>query len=304
MNIEKLLLSLSSSVRDVDVRAREPMSEHTTFRIGGPADLFCLPGSADALADVLAWARAEALPVFILGGGSNLLVRDGGIRGVVVSTARLSAITHREDGLLEAECGAPLARLAAYARDKSLTGLEFAQGIPGSVGGGVYMNAGAYGGEIKASVTETDAVLPSGELIAVIGEDHRFGYRESVFAENGAVVLRTRLRLEHGDSAEIAALMEDYRERRRSKQPLEFASAGSTFKRPPGMFAGQLIESAGLKGLSVGAAEISTKHAGFLINRGGASAQDVLELIGQVRERVRHAHGVLLEPEVRIVGDD
>ncbi len=304
MEFERLKASLERSAEGVEVRLHEPMSAHTTFRVGGAADIFASPENAGALERTLEWARSESLPVFLLGGGSNLLVRDGGIRGVVVSTARLTAVRELEPGILEAECGVPMSRLAIFARDLGLTGLEFAQGIPGSVGGGVYMNAGAYGGELSTSVFETDALLASGARATVRGAEHAFGYRVSTFSGSGAAVLRSRLRLEKGDKREIAALMEDYRERRRSKQPLEFASAGSTFKRPPGLFAGKLIEDAGLKGLSVGAAQVSEKHAGFIINRGGASAGEILELIDLVREKVKAASGVVLETEVRIVGED
>ncbi len=304
MDTEKLMGSLACEVQGVEVLRDEPMSGHTTFKIGGPADLFCIPRDTEALCELLKWTRAEGIPALVIGGGSNLLVRDRGIRGAVISTARLTAMSQREDGEVQAECGVPLARLAAYARDLGLCGLEFAQGIPGSVGGGIYMNAGAYGGEIKNLVTETDAVTPSGELVTVRGEDHRFGYRESCFTCSGAVVLRTRLRLLPGDRAAIAAQMEEYRERRRRMQPLESPSAGSTFKRPTGFYAGKLIEETGLKGLTVGGACVSEKHAGFLINKGGATARDVLELIEEVRSAVLREHGVLLEPEIKVVGEE
>lgn len=304
MDTGKLMGSIVCDVPGVEVLRGEPMSRHTTFKIGGPADLFCVPQDTDALIELLKWTRAERIPALVIGGGSNLLVRDGGIRGAVISTARLAAMSQREDGEVQAECGAPLARLAAYARDLGLCGLEFAQGIPGSVGGGVYMNAGAYGGEMKSLVTETDAVTPAGELMTVRGEEHRFGYRESCFTSSGAVVLRTRLRLLPGDRAAIAAQMEEYRERRRRMQPLESPSAGSTFKRPPGFYAGKLIEETGLKGLAMGGACVSEKHAGFIVNKGGATARDVLELIEEVRAAVLLEHGVLLEPEIRVVGEE
>ncbi len=304
MDTGKLMSSIVCDVPGVEVLREEPMSRHTTFKIGGPADLFCVPQDADALIELLKWAHAEDVPALVIGGGSNLLVRDGGIRGAVISTVRLAAMSQTEDGEVQAECGAPLARLAAYVRDLGLGGLEFAQGIPGSVGGGIYMNAGAYGGEMKGLVTETDAVTPEGELVTVRGEEHRFGYRESCFTSSGAVVLRTRLRLPEGDRAAIAAQMEEYRERRRRMQPLESPSAGSTFKRPPGFYAGKLIEETGLKGLTVGGACVSEKHAGFIINKGGATARDVLELIEEVRTAVRREHGVLLEPEIKVVGEE
>lgn len=300
---ERLADKLRREVANIDVRESEPMSAHTTFKIGGPADLFCLPESADALRELLLWARAEGQPVFALGGGSNLLVRDGGVRGVVVSTAKLAKIERIEDEWLEAECGVPLAKLASYARDCSLGGLEFAQGIPGSVGGGVYMNAGAYGGSLEQSVRETDALSADGKAVTVRGGEHAFGYRKSCFADGG-MVLRTRIQLTRGDRDEIAAQMEDYRERRRSTQPLEYPSAGSAFKRPPGLFAGKLIQDSGLKGARIGGAQVSEKHAGFIINTGGATASDVLGLIEKIQIEVFRQFGVMLESEIRVIGED
>ena len=300
---ERLADKLRREVANIDVRESEPMSAHTTFKIGGPADLFCLPDSADTLRELLLWARAEGEPVFALGGGSNLLVRDGGVRGVVVSTAKLTKIERIEDTWLEAECGVPLAKLASYARDCSLSGLEFAQGIPGSVGGGVYMNAGAYGGSLEQSVRETDALSADGKAVTVRGGEHAFGYRKSCFADGGTV-LRTRIQLTRGDRDEIAAQMEDYRERRRSTQPLEYPSAGSAFKRPPGLFAGKLIQDSGLKGARVGGAQVSEKHAGFIINTGGATASDVLGLIEKIQIEVFRQFGVMLESEIRVIGED
>lgn len=300
---ERLADKLRREVANIDVTADEPMSAHTTFKIGGPADLFCLPSTADALRELLLWARAEGQPVFALGGGSNLLVRDGGVRGVVVSTARLSRIERIEDTWIEAECGVPLAKLASFARDLSLSGLEFAQGIPGSVGGGVYMNAGAYGGSLEQSVRETDALSADGGAVTVRGGEHAFGYRKSCFVDGGTV-LRTRIELSHGDRDEIAAQMDDYRERRRSTQPLEYPSAGSAFKRPPGLFAGKLIQDSGLKGARVGGAQVSEKHAGFIINTGGATASDVLGLIERIQIEVFRQFGVMLESEIRVIGED
>lgn len=300
---ERLADKLRREVANIDVTADEPMSAHTTFKIGGPADLFCLPSTADALRELLLWARAEGQPVFALGGGSNLLVRDGGVRGVVVSTARLSRIERIEDTWIEAECGVPLAKLASFARDCSLSGLEFAQGIPGSVGGGVYMNAGAYGGSLEQSVRETDALSADGGAVTVRGGEHAFGYRKSCFSDGGTV-LRTRIELSHGNRDEIAAQMDDYRERRRSTQPLEYPSAGSAFKRPPGLFAGKLIQDSGLKGARVGGAQVSEKHAGFIINTGGATASDVLGLIEKIQIEVFRQFGVMLESEIRVIGED
>lgn len=304
MENDRLAERIRREIDGVEVRADEPMSAHTTFRIGGRADLFCAPESADAMGELMQFARAEGLPTFTLGGGSNLLVKDGGIRGVVISTARMKRMERIEDDWIEAECGAALGKLAAFARDCGLSGLEFAQGIPGSVGGGVYMNAGAYGGTLEQSVRETDALSADGRRLTLRGEEHKFGYRKSCFGENGAAVLRTRIQLTRGDRGEIAAAMEDYRSRRISTQPLEYPSAGSAFKRPPGLFAGKLIQDSGLKGRSVGGAQVSEKHAGFIINTGGATARDVLGLIEKVQIEVFRQFGVMLESEIRVVGED
>lgn len=287
-----------------EIRRDEPMNAHTTFRIGGPADLFIIPCGVDALIGAVAELKRDGVPYVILGGGSNLLVRDGGVRGAVISTEALTAMEDTDERTIQAECGVMLGHLAARARDRSLTGLEFAQGIPGTVGGGVYMNAGAYGGDMSQVVSETDYLTADGELLTLPAERHDYGYRTSLFTKTrGVIILRSRMRLTHGDHDEIALKMNDYRERRRNMQPLEFPSAGSAFKRPSGMFAGKLIADAGLKGLAVGGAQVSEKHAGFVINTGGATAADVEALLELIVARVREAFGVTLEREIRIIGE-
>ena len=275
----------------------------TTLRVGGPADYFAEPASERELAVLLNAAKEAGLPVLLMGNGSNLLVRDGGFRGLVIRLGKaFSRIEPWEHGL-KAQAGALLSVLACEAAAASLTGLEFAQGIPGTVGGGVYMNAGAYGGELGKSI-ESVTVLDRGAVREIPGGDMRFGYRHSRAMEEKWIVLGARFRLEKGEKEQIDAAMRDYAARRKEKQPLNYPSAGSFFKRPEGHFAGALIEGAGLKGQKIGGAQVSEKHAGFLINAGGATASDFLELMKLVQEKVQTAYGVALEPEVRIVGED
>lgn len=283
----------------------EPMSKHTTFRIGGPADYLVLPSSAREVAAVLATAGERGVPVTILGNGSNVLVRDKGIRGLVVKfdAAAMGYISHNAT-TVKAGAGAALGAVARYAGDHHLTGLEFAVGIPGSIGGAVFMNAGAYDGEVGSFVAAVTAVCPDGRLRRFAHADIRFGYRDSVFQHNGCIICEVELALAAGDAAAIAKRMSDYTSRRIAKQPIEMPSAGSTFKRPPGYFAGTLIEQAGLKGFRIGGAQVSEKHAGFIVNAGGATAEDVLDLIREVQRRVLERFGVRLQPEVRIFGEE
>ena len=279
------------------------MEQYTTLRVGGCADYFAEPASEQQLSALLGAAREEGLPVLLMGNGSNLLFRDGGFRGLVIRLGKsFSAIGRWEEGLW-AQAGALLSMLSRAAADAALSGLAFAQGIPGTVGGGVYMNAGAYGGELGPLI-ESVRVLKGDHIFDIPGVDMAFGYRSSRAMTEGLVVLGARFRLLPGDRAEIEAAMRDFASRRKEKQPLEYPSAGSFFKRPPGRFAGALIEQAGLKGCRVGGAQVSEKHAGFLINTGGATASDFLKLMRLVQDRVEDASGVRLEPEVRIVGDD
>ena len=286
-----------------DVRAGVRLDKYTTLRVGGPADYFCEPGTEEDLAGLLAAAETLSLPVLLMGNGSNLLVRDGGFRGLAIRLGRgLSRIERTEDGL-RAGAGALLSVLSRTAQEEALTGLEFAQGIPGSVGGGLYMNAGAYGGEL-GQTAKSVRVLSGGEIRRVPAGEMGFSYRHTRAMEEKWVILGADFRLEKGDPEAIAAAMQDFASRRREKQPLEYPSAGSFFKRPPGHFAGALIEQAGLKGCAVGGAQVSQKHAGFLINRGGATAADFLRLMAQVQDTVEARFGVRLEPEVRIVGSE
>ena len=286
---------------DVELRRDAEMEKYTTLRVGGKADLMAEPADEGQLCALFSAAKAAGVPVLLMGNGSNLLVRDGGISGLVIRLGkRFSAIERRENALY-AQAGALLSVLARAAEAASLSGLEFAQGIPGTVGGGVYMNAGAYGGELGPLI---DFVrVWDGETVRdVPGEDMAFSYRHSRAMEESWVILGAQFRLQTGDPGAITAAMEDFAARRKEKQPLEYPSAGSFFKRPPGHFAGALIEQAGLKGLSIGGAQVSQKHAGFLINKGGATAADFLMLMEKVQDAVEKMSGVHLEPEVRIVG--
>lgn len=287
----------------ITVQQHIPLDKHTTLRVGGPADYFAEPSSEAELAALLKAAKEAEVPVLLMGNGSNLLVRDGGFRGLAVRLGKaFSRIEPWEYGL-KAQAGALLSALACEAAEASLTGLEFAQGIPGTVGGGVYMNAGAYGGELGKRI-ESVTVLDHGTVREIHGTEMGFGYRHSRAMEEKWIVLGARFRLEKGEKEQIDAAMRDFAARRKEKQPLNYPSAGSFFKRPEGHFAGALIEKAGLKGKQVGGAQVSEKHAGFLINAGGATAADFLTLMKLVQETVQKESGVLLEPEVRIVGDD
>ncbi len=302
-HINECIAALRAAAPDIDILKDEPMRRHTTFAIGGPADFFIQPKTRRELAGALSVLRERGIPFLLLGNGSNMLVADAGIRGAVVCTTELDEVRIGEDGYtLTAEAGALLGRVARRAQRAGLTGAEFAGGIPGSVGGAVFMNAGAYDGQMAGVVEQTEYLDEAGETHTLTGEEHGFAYRGSVFrAHPDWTVVRSILRLQPGDPAAILDKMNDFAQRRRDKQPLNFPSAGSTFKRPEGYFAGRLIEDAGLKGVSVGAAQVSEKHAGFLINRGGATCDDMLRLIELVQQRVREQFGVQLECEVRII---
>ena len=286
----------------LEVRREEPMARHTSFRVGGPAALMALPRGPEEAAAAVRTARALGVTPFYMGNGSNLLVADEGWRGFVLKAFDGLGEIRVEGTGLEAGSGVLLSRLANAALAQGLTGLEFAHGIPGSLGGGVTMNAGAYGGELCQVVVETRCLTPEGEMETVRGAEHAFGYRTSAFADGSRLILGARLTLERGDPAAIRARMDDLAARRREKQPLEWPSAGSTFKRPEGYFAAALIEQCGLKGLRVGGAQVSEKHAGFVINAGGATCADILGLMARVRSEVFARTGVTLEPEVKLLG--
>lgn len=286
---------------DAAFAENEPLSAHTSFRIGGPAALMAFPKNEDELAVLLRAASQCGVKPRILGAGTNVLAPDEGLDGLVICTKDcLLGLRALEGGRIEAMAGETLAHAAVFARGQSLTGLEFAHGIPGTVGGGVYMNAGAYGGEIAQVAEETTVLMADGTRRVLRGAEQAFAYRTSAFERMECIIVKTVFALRPGDADEIGARMRELMEKRRASQPLELPSAGSTFKRPAGAYAGALIEASGLKGRGVGGAEVSRKHAGFLVNRGGATARDVLETIKLVQETVYADSGFRLEPEVRI----
>ena len=285
------------------VLMNEPMCRHTTFRVGGSADVMFFPQSAEELQRAMALARAQGADVLVIGNGSNLVVRDGGVRGLVIVLGEHMARISVEGACLRAQAGAMLARVSAAAQEAGLSGLEFASGIPGTLGGGCAMNAGAYGGQLS-DVLSCATVLLDGEVRTLSRDEMQMSYRSTLPLRAGGIVLEAKFELHADDPAEIMARMKELNARRRDKQPLNLPSAGSTFKRPEGHFAGALIEGCGLKGARVGGAQVSEKHAGFIVNTGGATASDILGLIALVQRRVLAETGVALETEVRIVGED
>ncbi|MDY6046930.1 MAG: UDP-N-acetylmuramate dehydrogenase [Anaerobutyricum sp.] len=284
------------------VLTEEPMSRHTSFQIGGPAEIFVQPATGDEVRQAICLAKEEQIPFFVVGNGSNLLVSDDGFRGTIVQIGRNLQEISVEDNVIYAQAGALLSRVARTALEHGLTGMEFAAGIPGSLGGAVAMNAGAYGGEMKDILTDAEVLTPDGEIKILSLEELDLSYRHSCIFDEDYIVLSVHLQLEQGDTTVIRNRMDELARARREKQPLEYPSAGSTFKRPEGYFAGALIQDAGLKGYTVGGAQVSEKHSGFVINRGGATAEEVLFLIKQVQKKVKSRFGVTMEPEVRMVG--
>lgn len=282
----------------------EPMKNHTSFRIGGPADILVLPKRDHEIVHTLKVCSELAVPVFVMGNGSNLLVRDKGIRGVVLKIAENYSSVEINGSTIEAQAGVLMSTISRMAAKNNLKGLEFASGIPGTLGGGTTMNAGAYGGEIKDVVVSVMGMDNLGNYHTLDLEDMNFGYRTSTIQTNKLIVLKVNMELEEGDQQESLQLMAELAKRRREKQPLTYPSAGSTFKRPVGYYAGKLIQDSGLKGLRVGDAQISELHAGFIINLGKATAQDVIDLIGRVQEIILEKYGVEMIPEVRIVGEE
>lgn len=293
---------LSKIVGKEHILAEEPMKKHTTFRIGGPAEYLVLPQTTEEIADVVKLCRQEEIPWYIVGNGSNLLVADEGVRGVVIQLLRNFNQIQVEGCQIRMQAGAQNAAVAKRALDAALTGFEFAAGIPGTIGGAVVMNAGAYGGEMKDILKEVTVLDPDGMIRRMSAEELELGYRTSIIARKGYVVLEVVIVLKTGDPKEIKAVMDDLKEKRVTKQPLEYPSAGSTFKRPEGYFAGKLIMDAGLRGFSVGGAQISEKHCGFVINKGNATAKDVTELMDETKKIVMEKFGVALEPEVKRLG--
>ncbi|MCH5211668.1 MAG: UDP-N-acetylmuramate dehydrogenase [Oscillospiraceae bacterium] len=282
---------------------KEPMSKHTSFRIGGPADVFISVSAEKELAALIKEAKLQNVPFMIVGNGSNMLVSDNGIRGLVIQIAQNMSEYEITGTIVKAQAGILMSKLASAVLKAELTGFEPLSGIPGTLGGGIFMNAGAYGGELKDIIKSVTYIDDEGNIKTIYNSECAFGYRKSVFSGGGKYILSAVLELEKGDESEIRRAMADYNKRRSDKQPLNMPSAGSTFKRPDGYFAGKLIQDAGLMGYSIGGAQVSEKHAGFIINKGGATAKNVLDLIEYVQKTVKEKFGVDLEPEVRLVGD-
>lgn len=286
----------------MEIKKNEPMKNHTSFKIGGPADEFCEVTSEEEIKRLIDYASEKGMSYTVMGNGSNLLVADGGIRGLVIKVARGFDEISVGGEKITAQSGALLSRIASAAYRNSLTGLEFASGIPGTLGGGIYMNAGAYGGELK-DVIESVTYLDNGEIITKTADMLEFGYRKSSFTDKDYIILSAELKLKKGNPDEIKEKTDDYRQRRTSKQPLDMPSAGSTFKRPEGYFAGKLIEDSGLKGFKIGGAQVSEKHSGFVVNAGGATAADVKALIEHIQKTVKEKFGVEMKTEVKMLGD-
>lgn len=285
------------------VLTNEPMSKHTTFRIGGPVDYFVCPENIEEVQKVVCLCNEMDMPFYLLGNGSNLLVGDKGYRGIIIRLYKQMDKIEVSGTKIKAQAGALLVKVANEACKNGLTGLEFAGGIPGTLGGAVVMNAGAYGGEMKDVLEEVTVLTKEGEILTLNKEELELGYRTSIIGRKGYIALEVVLRLKEKNADEIRAYMNELREKRVTKQPLEYASAGSTFKRPEGHFAGQLIEQAGLRGFQVGDAQVSEKHCGFVINRGQATAKDVMDLMREVSAKVEEKFGVTLEPEVKRLGE-
>ncbi len=300
---ESILDELKTFLREDQILISEPMSRHTTFRCGGPAALFLQPLNKSQFVRCVKLLRDGDEPFFLLGNGSNLLVSDKGYEGCIIQAAHLDDISLEHDTQIRVECGALNSAVASFAKEKSLTGFEFAAGIPGTIGGAMIMNAGAYGGEMKDITVSVTAIAPSGEEVTISGSDCEFAYRTSRLKSEGFIVTGALLELEKGNPEDIQARMTELALKRKEKQPLEYPSAGSTFKRPEGYFAGKLIEDAGLRGFTVGGAQVSEKHCGFVINKGNATSTDVYNLICEVKKRVLDASGVELEPEVILLGN-
>ena len=303
-NMNQILYNeLLKIMSEEQVKTEEPMKNHTTFRVGGPAEFFVMPRTAEEVKKVIDLCRRESFPYYIIGNGSNLLVSDQGYRGVVLQIYKEMSYIEVEENVVVAQAGALLSAIANKALENGLTGFEFAAGIPGTLGGACVMNAGAYGGEMKDVLEEVTVLTEEGEVLTIPKENLELGYRTSIIARKGYTVLEARIQLRGGEKEAIKSLMEELKDKRVSKQPLEYPSAGSIFKRPEGYFAGKLIQDAGLRGFSVGGAQVSEKHCGFVINRENATAADVAELMRQVSARVEEEFGVKLEPEVKRLGE-
>ena len=285
-----------------NIKIDEKLSGYVNFKVGGPADILLIPDSKEQVKKSIGICRENNIPVYVIGNGSNILVRDGGFRGVVISLKGVHNITVNDERI-EAECGVMLKEVSDKAMENSLTGFEFACGIPGTIGGAVFMNAGAYDGEISHVIESVEVIDENCNIINLTNEELDFGYRSSLVMKKGYIVLSAVFKLKKGQVKTIKELVNDLTNKRESKQPLEYPSAGSTFKRPTGYFAGKLIQDAGLKGYSIGGAAVSEKHSGFVINKGNATAKDITDLIEHIQDEVKKQFGVDLHTEVRIIGE-
>lgn len=304
MNKEKVFRDLKEELHLKRVLKDEPMNVHTSMKVGGPADIFVIPETVDEIKKLVRYVKENKIPFFVIGNGSNIIVKDKGIRGIVIQILDNFSKVFREDDILIAEAGVLLSRLSKFALNESLSGLEFACGIPGTLGGAIVMNAGAYDGQVSDVVIETEYLDSDGEIKVLEKNQHEFGYRTSFFSKNNYIILRSKLILTKSDREQIRIKMELLTQKRIEKQPLTIPSAGSIFKRPKGYYAGKLIQDAGLKGFSIGGAQVSEKHSGFIINKGGATAKDVIDLVEYIRDKVKAKFGIELEPEVKIIGED
>lgn len=304
MNIDYIYEQLKDYIPEERILLNEPMYKHTSFKIGGPADIMVLPGSPEEISTVVKVCNSTGCPYFVMGNGTNLLVRDGGYRGVIIKIGNNFSSCRIEGQYIYAQAGILLSALSQYAAGASLEGLEFASGIPGTLGGAVAMNAGAYQGEMKDVLEWVKVITPGGTVETLPLGQLEMGYRTSIIQRRSLIVVECCLKLRKGDRDKINQRINEYNHLRKSKQPLHLPSAGSTFKRPKGYYAGKLIEEAGLKGKRIGNAQVSEIHCGFIVNLGNASARDVLELIKHIQEQVKAKFGVDLEPEVKIIGED
>ncbi|MCI0766853.1 UDP-N-acetylmuramate dehydrogenase [Bacillus sp. TL12] len=303
MDMQKVYEYLNTILPKEHVKQDEMLKNHTHIKVGGKADVFVAPTTYDEIQKVVKYANQYNVPITFLGNGSNVIIKDGGIRGITVSLIHITDVTVTGTTIV-AQCGAAIIDVSRIALDHCLTGLEFACGIPGSVGGALYMNAGAYGGEVAYVLTEATVMTGDGELRTLTKDDFEFGYRKSTFAKNHYIILEAKFELAEGVREEIKEKMDDLTFKRESKQPLEYPSCGSVFKRPPNNFAGKLIQESGLQGKRIGGVEVSVKHAGFMVNVDDGTAQDYIDLIHFVQKTVEEKFGVKLEREVRIIGED
>lgn len=300
---QEFLRELIGITNKENIFLNEPMKNHTSFKIGGCADIFVQPKNADELIKIIQLAQQSKTPYFVMGNGSNLLVTEKGIRGLVIKTNGCLKEIKIMGNQIFCEAGVLLSQLANFAMKNSLTGLEFASGIPGTLGGAIVMNAGAYDGEMKDVTVKTKYIDEDGKIGEVIGEQHAFGYRTSIFQGSNKIILNSELRLQYGEQKEIREKMNDLNRRRREKQPLTIPSAGSVFRRPKGYYAGKLIQDSGLRGYQIGGAKVSEKHCGFIVNTGNATADDVLNLIAHIQDVVQSKFGVTLQTEVKTIGE-